>query len=114
MTFLIGTPHTHNAGYHCNDDRASGGLKDENDVQTCPHCQAVIKMQLWKDNGGWCSKCEKPLCSNPTCIAETNKYGCVPFFKKIEQHVESTIKYEQFLKISGLEKPQERQLILPP
>lgn len=85
MTFIIGTPHTHNAGYLRNDDRASGGQLTEADIQTCKHCQAAINMQEWAQEGGWCARCESPLCNNPVCVEETARLGCVPFTKKIEQ-----------------------------
>jgi hypothetical protein len=98
MTFIIGTPHTHNAGYYRNDDRPGGGKLAEADIQTCPHCQTVIKMNEWKEAGGWCAKCEAPLCSNPICMAETAKLGCVPFTKKLEQQFDIMSKLQQHLK----------------
>jgi hypothetical protein len=57
---IIGTPHTKGAGYYKNDDTASGGKKSEADIRTCTHCQAVIKMQAWKEDGGFCGKCMGP------------------------------------------------------
>jgi hypothetical protein len=84
MTFIVGTPHTHNAGYFRNDDRLSGGKLSEADVQTCPHCQGLIKMQEWHLDGGWCAKCQAPLCNVPACVEETSRLGCVPFSRKLE------------------------------
>ena len=110
--FIIGTPHTHNAGYYRNDDRPGGGRLSEADIQTCPHCQTVIKMQEWRQAGGWCVKCDAPLCDNPFCVAETNLKGCVPFLKKLEQYVDATVKYDQYLKIAGLEPPVSPPSIL--
>lgn len=114
MSFVIGTPHTHNAGYCKNDDRPSGGTLLEADVQTCPHCQGVILMQQWKLDGGWCSKCDAPLCNNPFCVAETARLGCVPFVKKIEKYLGSQEKFDKYLKMAGLEPPKPQQpLIIP-
>jgi hypothetical protein len=113
-TFTIGTPHTHNAGYYRNDDTPAGGRLSEADVQTCKHCQRVIKMQEWKGSGGWCSKCQSPLCDDPVCAARTATYGCVPFLQRLEQFAESQVKFSQHLKIAGLAPPEPpRQLVLP-
>jgi hypothetical protein len=114
MSFVIGTPHTHNAGYVRNDDRVSGGKLLEGDVQTCPHCEAVIIMQQWKLDGGWCAKCEAPLCNNPSCIAETAKLGCVPFVRKIEKFLGSQEKFATYLRMAGLEPPKQPQQIVIP
>lgn len=103
MTFIIGTPYAKNAGYFKNDDRLSGGRLAEDDVRTCPHCQAVILMRTWKSDGGWCGKCNSPLCSNTACVAETARVGCVPFFKKIDEFAQRSFRYEQYSKLAGLE-----------
>jgi len=110
---LIGTPHTHNAGYYLNDDRNSGGRKAEADIQTCTHCQTVIKMQEWKVHGAWCNDCFAPICV--ICGAEMKQLGyCLPFIKRIEQYANRLIKLEQHLKIAGLEpEPAKPSLILP-
>ena len=97
---LIGTPHTRNAGYFMNDDRNSGGKKDEADIATCPHCQAVIKLQEWRKDPvqNFCLKCMKPACNhNPACL------DCVPFIQKIERYTDALIKWNQFVKMAGLD-----------
>lgn len=109
MTFIIGTPHTHNAG-HFYDWKASG-RQEQDDVQTCPHCEAIILMRVWKHEGGWCGKCMSPLCSNAGCVAETARLGCVPFVKKLEAHINAQVKFAQHLKIAGLEPPVSPQPI---
>jgi len=85
---IIGTPHTRNSGYYLNDDRNSGGAKSEADVRTCPHCQAVIKMQEWAKAPvqNFCLKCMAPACNNEAC------QDCVPFMKRIQQHIESQLR----------------------
>ncbi len=95
MTFRIGTPHTHNAGYFVNDKALAS--RQEADVQTCSHCQSIIKMQEWKDQGGWCSKCNKPLCNQPLCMKETALKGCVPFVSKVETQIRSNLRLASLL-----------------
>lgn len=102
MTILVGTPFARNAGYFKNDDSQSGGAVVEDDIQTCKHCQAVIKMRVWKEiQGGYCSKCNSPLCNNPECIQRTAMLGCVPFLKQLEQQVAEGEKFAKFLKEGG-------------
>jgi hypothetical protein len=109
MTFFIGTPHTHNAGHFINRD--ANGRATEDDVQTCKHCQAVVLMREWKEEGGWCAKCESPLCNNPACMEQTSKMGCVPFAKQVELYVEHSHKIEQLIRTAGLEPPVPSQPI---
>lgn len=109
MTFIIGTPHAHNAGHYINRD--ANGRATEDDVQTCKHCQAVILMREWKQEGGWCGKCQSPLCNNPGCMEMTAKVGCVPFVKQLEQNFEAEHKLAQFIKQAGLEPPVPHQPI---
>jgi hypothetical protein len=99
MTFRIGTPHTKGAGYFINDKDTS--RPQEADIQTCSHCQRVIKMQEWKGDGGFCGKCMHPICG--PCATRAMTYGCEPFMKKIEQYAEKSMRYHQFSKIAGLE-----------
>lgn len=102
MTFLIGTPHTRNAGYFKNDDSLSGGQVTEADIQTCKHCQTIIKMAVWRQiQGGWCGKCRSPLCNNPECMAKTAMLGCVPFLQQLEQQVAQGEKFAKHLKDAG-------------
>jgi|SRR5882672_10999701 len=107
MGLIIGTPHTKGAGYFVNDKNLS--TRHEADVQTCAHCQAVILMQKWKEDGAWCGKCMKPICS--PCGARAVIYGCEPFLKKIEQYAEAQMRFERFAKDAGLDKPATPQTI---
>jgi Zn ribbon nucleic-acid-binding protein len=114
MTFIIGTPFSSNAGYYWNDDSASGGKKEEADIQTCPHCQATIKMQEWRRvedgsmNGGYCIKCSKPICK--ACNKLLAIEGCIPFMSKIDKEFDAIVKFSQFLKDAGLEPASARPL----
>lgn len=91
MSIIIGTPYTNGAGYFVNNKNLRA--KQEADVQTCAHCQAVILMQQWKDNGAWCGKCMKPICTH--CGARAAIHGCEPFLKKIEQYAEAQMRFER-------------------
>ena len=112
MTYL-GTAYTKNNGYFRNDNRASGGRLQEDDVRTCPHCQAVILMRQWsqvvqgRQEGGFCGKCNAPIC--PSCHKNFGIEGCVPFIQKLEKDFDMTVKLKQHLKIAGLE-PRPPQL----
>ncbi len=110
MSVIIGTPHTKGAGYFLNDRNLSD--RQEADIRTCTHCQAVIKMQEWKQDGAWCGKCMAPICGSGRCAEETAKFGCVPFLKKIEQHAETQMRFDRFRKDAGLDEPVTPQIIL--
>ena len=104
MTFSIGTPFSKGAGYYYNWEQRG---KSEADVQTCPHCQAVILMQEWrkiahgKMAGGYCMRCNKPVCDQ--CNKKMISEGCIPFIAKLEKEFDMTVKLSQFLKDAGME-----------
>lgn len=102
MTFKIGTPHTRNAGYFLNNQGLELKHRQEDDIQTCGHCQAVIKMREWREEGAFCRGCMKPVCAHP-CGDRMLTYGCEPFLKKLERYIDATVKYEQHLKVAGLD-----------
>lgn len=115
---IIGTPFARGAGYFCNDNTVSGGGKEEADVRTCPHCQAVILMQTWrrvedgKMNGGFCGRCNAPVCGN--CNKRLATHGCEPFMEKIEKGLAASEKLKLFRKLAGLDQPDPpRALIIP-
>jgi hypothetical protein len=81
---IIGTPHTKGAGYYKNDDTASGGKKSEADIRTCTHCQAVIKMQAWKEDGGFLWQVYGPDLF-VHCADKMQTRGCEPFMQQIEK-----------------------------
>lgn len=110
MTFGIGTPYTKGAGYLLNGKKLNVSQREEADIQTCAHCQAVIRMQEWKDNGAWCGKCMKPICG--PCGTRSLRFGCEPFVKKIEQYAETQMRFAKFRKDAGLDEPVPQQTIL--
>jgi len=69
-------------GHVVNDNRASGGILEEFDSKSCPHCQAVINMTTWKKEGGYCFKCDAPICH--PCWGLMQKYGCTPFLRQVD------------------------------
>jgi hypothetical protein len=85
------TPYTKGAGYLLNN---KNDKKQEADIRTCTHCQAIIKMQEWKEEGAWCHKCFAPICSKCGKRAET--FGCEPFLKKIERQAELMMRFQKF------------------
>lgn len=108
--FIVGTPHAKGAGYFVNDDTPSGGKKVEGDVRTCMHCQAILIMQKWKDDGGWCGRCNAPICA--TCADRMDTHGCEPFIAQIEKALKITPRLEQFRKEAGLEKREPARLVI--
>jgi hypothetical protein len=103
MTFIIGTPHTRNAGYLCNNQDLSIAKREEADIRTCTHCQTVIKMKEWRDDGAWCSKCNAPVCAHGVCAKKTEELGCIPYIKYIETVLEGQTSLEQFRKMAGVD-----------
>lgn len=93
MTFSIGTPHIKGAGYLLNNKNLSPLQRQEADIQTCAHCQAVIKMQEWKTNGAWCQQEMKPLCLK--CGKRSQVFGCEPIMRKIEQVAEMQMRFQK-------------------
>lgn len=108
MGIVIGTPHAKCAGYFVNDKDLR--TRQEADVQTCSHCQAVILMQQWKDDGAWCGKCMRPICDK--CGERAARFGCEPFVKKIEQYAETQMRFQRFSKDAGLDEPVTPQTII--
>lgn len=94
----IGTPYIRGAGYFANNVETS--RKDEADVRTCKHCERVILMQKWKDDGGFCSRCMAPICG--PCADRMLTHGCEPAIQRIERAFDSTVKLAQFRRIAGL------------
>lgn len=90
---IIGTPGTRGAGYFVNNKETK--QRQEADVQTCPHCQAVILMQEWKKTGYWCTREMKPLCDS--CAPRAAIFGCEPFMKKLEAAMEAEMRFKKLI-----------------
>ena len=87
-------------GYFLNDDTASGGLKTEDDLVSCKHCQKPLKKVEWKLRGGMCNVCTSPLCY--TCYEKAQKFGCTPYVEQLERAVNEDYKRRQNAKILGI------------
>ena len=104
----IGTPHTRNAGYFVNDKELR--TRQEADIQTCSHCDAVIKMQEWAKRGAFCRTCMKPICFD--CGSRLKIYGCEPLMKRIDEAFDAAVKLEKYLKMIGaFPTPEPKPLI---
>ena len=88
----VGTPHVRGAGYLEADQNLPPSQREKADVQSCAHCQAVIRMQQWAKGGAWCHKERKPLCLACGKIALTR--GCEPIAAKIDAYVERAMREE--------------------
>ena len=102
---LIGTPHAKGAGYLINGVNLTRPF--EADVLTCAHCQKILLLHLWKEEGGFCRREMKPLCL--ACADRALMFGCEPFLKKLEQFTREQVKVTQFHKVAAAMPP----LVLP-
>jgi hypothetical protein len=87
-------------GYLYNDDRASGGKVTEADLTGCRHCEKIILIQDWKQEGGWCGRCGAPICLE--CANRMDTEGCVPFTKLIDAALEKQARDRAYRKALGL------------
>jgi hypothetical protein len=89
------------AGHFFNDDTASGGKFDEDDTLACGHCDRGLLKSKWKESGGMCFVCSKPLCRG--CVDRTRQHGCEgPATKRLEAAVNDQYRREQNAKILGI------------
>ena len=101
--FIIGTPHAKGAGYLQANTGGHNNRQTEADIRTCTHCQTVINLSLWKDDGGYCSRCQAPICGQ--CADRMLTHGCEPFIAQIERACEVRHSLEQFRRLAGLDAP---------
>lgn len=91
---------TTGAGYLLNDNRCSGGSKEEDDVLGCHHCQAVILKSKWLERAERCRHCDGTLC--PGCYQTAQQLGCVPFNAWLERKINEAHVKEQNAKLLGI------------
>ena len=106
---IIGTPHSRGAG---NQSWTHGGRdmrRREADIQSCPHCQALINMQQWATASvqNFCNRCMKPTCDAKSCIED-----CHPYIKRAEAEIERIERRLGFCRAAGLD-PAESLILLP-
>lgn len=75
------------AGYFLNDNRASGGALQEDDLLGCRHCQALVRKSQWRKRGGFCRACDSPLCLR--CAQRAQQFGCESFARRVEGELEA-------------------------
>jgi len=97
-------------GYYFNDDRCSGGKLEEADLLGCSHCHKPVKKADWRERGGFCMCCDKPICD--ACLKMVAQTGCVPFVAKLERAANGFYIRQQNSRIMGLgddpgRKPKE-------
>lgn len=91
---------TKGTGYVMNDDRCAGGQKTEAEIISCWHCQKILKLQDWKQDGGWCGKCNKHLCG--PCSDKMLTKGCEPFMQRLETMLENNYRSRQLARMLGI------------
>lgn len=89
------------SGYYFNDDRASGGKFEEDDILGCRHCQAGIKKSHWLRNAGYarCPACDGFMCD--TCYDKAKVEGCQVYERQVHRAVEDNYRKEQNAKVLG-------------
>lgn len=87
------------SGYLINDNRASGGLREEDDILACNHCSALLRASEWKRAGGYCTGCDKPLCTR--CLSEVGRTGCVPEVARLERAIADDYRRRQNARVCG-------------
>lgn len=104
-------------GYFINYRSGTQARAQEAAIDTCAHCGQVLYLHriegkpYWPEDGAFCHAEMKRLCG--LCGDRALTFGCEPQLKQIENIANARIKYEQHLKIAGLEPPPSpRPLIL--
>lgn len=90
------------AGYLLSDNTASDwGTKEEADILSCGHCQALIKKSDWKEDGCWCSCCDQAVGVTCGCAKRMLTRGCENFLMKLEKAIERKYTVDQNARILG-------------
>lgn len=87
-------------GWRIADNRCSGGVREENDLLGCSHCQKLMERKLWADDGGFCHSCDRPVCG--PCADLIPKHGCSTFLKTMEISLEKEYRRSQNAKVLGI------------
>lgn len=82
------------------DDRASHNGVIEDDIVGCNHCQRAMIMREWRKKGGWCSVCDAHVCH--MCAEKTKQEGCLPWRKRVDEHLEDMCRRKQNTRNMGL------------
>ena len=87
-------------GYFRIDNSCSGGGREEGDMMGCHHCQRLIKRTSWKQEVGYCFKCDAPVCD--PCLERMKTHGCEPFLRQFLAVLEDQYRRDQNSKILGV------------
>ena len=103
MGVIVRTTSVEGAGYLLIDNTASGGVKIEDDIFTCGHCEKVLRLSQWKEEGGFCGRCQSRICCNPadpahSCAHRMDVYGCEVFKRQIDRILDDNHRRAQNLK----------------
>jgi hypothetical protein len=90
------------AGYFLNDDRASGGKLEQDDLLGCGHCERPVKKYKWTRAGGMCFVCGKPLCFECYEKSHKTKQCTGSAEEEIVRIVNEAYHKEQNMKILGI------------
>ena len=72
-------------GYIVKGNKGSDKISEQ-DCVACAHCQAVVIVEHYVKQGGWCWHCGATLCY--LCAETAKTEGCVPFKKQIDELVD--------------------------
>ena len=87
-------------GYVLADDSASGGEKREADLLGCNHCDRLMRKSVWREKGGHCLVCDRPICAG--CLARIPTHGCEHSVRRFTAAVEENYRREQNARVLGI------------
>jgi hypothetical protein len=87
-------------GYFLNDNTCSGGLRIEDDLINCRHCQRSMLRCDWVQEGGFCHRCDAPICS--TCADPRLTGECKPIQQQIDEVLNARYHREQNARLLGI------------
>jgi hypothetical protein len=88
------------AGYIFVDDTSSGGLRREEDMLGCYHCQMLMTGRGWANAGApKCHNCDGPICVG--CGMRALQHGCENFLRQITGALEAEYRRAQNERVLG-------------
>ena len=87
-------------GHMLNDNRCSGGAREEADVLGCNHCQRLILKCEWISEPTYCPQCDEAVCMQ--CHARIRDHGCEPFIAQLNAQLKAAYHREQNARMLGI------------